>query len=271
MCVCTWRVEQRKSVVVANKSNNNMNPEETPATMDVMQTYKSMSSPEGKEKRLRSSNAPPLPIKAAIDNMPSEYDPPLDYTFMNLECLQECLTQDPRTDKIIGTTPRKPSIEETEAEVNEKPKKKTNALRLSNNNLGEEIWDELEPICSKMVCDLSDIEWMDLSYNQLSTIDNRLPDLFPNCKVLYLHGNQLSKMTDIDKLSRMRHLRRVTLHGNPLAESTLGYRPLVISKLPPSLNTLDFSGVSGEDRMLAEYNPYPKRKKKKKKVADWKL
>lgn len=241
------------------------NTSETPAApVDVMQTYKAMSSPDSKEKRLRSSVVPLLSIKAAIDNKPSEFCAPIDFTFHDLSCLTECLTQDPTNEKNIGDTTAR---SEEEEESTERPKIKSNALRFSNNNLGDEIWEELEPICSKLVCNLSDVEWMDLSFNSLTTIDNRLPELFPNCKVLYLHGNKLAQMNDVKKLSNMRQLRTVTLHGNPLAENTDGYRPIAISNLPSTVKTLDYTGISAQDLQLAKYNPN-KKKKKKKKVAD---
>lgn len=241
------------------------NTSETPAApVDVMQTYKAMSTTDSREKRLRSSvQQPLLSIKAAIDNKPSGFCAPVDFTFHDLTCLTECLTQDPTNEKNIGDT----TARSEDAETTERPKIKSNALRFSNNNLGDEIWGELEPICSKLVCKLSDVEWIDLSFNSLTTIDNRLPDLFPNCKVLYLHGNQLAQMNDVKKLSNMQQLRTVTLHGNPLSENTDGYRPIAISNLPSTVKTLDYTGISAQDLQLAKYNPM-KKKKKKKKVSD---
>ena len=76
-------------------------------------------------------------------------------------------------------------------------------------------------------------------------------------------------MSDVAKLGKLKQLRSVTLHGNPLTEgSGAGYRYTTISKLPSSLKSLDFSGVSKTDHMVAEFNPFPKPRKKKKKKDD---
>jgi len=239
--------------------------EPTGVPVDAMKTYNAMPSPTSKEKRLRSSVTQPLlSIKAAIDNKPSAFCAPVDFTFHDLTCLTECLTQEPTNEKNIGDTTARTEEEESA----ERPKMKANALRFSNNLLGDEIWSELETVCSKIVCNFSDVEWMDLSFNALTTIDKRLPDLFPNCKVLYLHGNQLTQMNDVKKLASMRQLRTVTLHGNPLAENTDGYRPTAISNLPATVKTLDYTVITAQDILLAQYNPNKKKKKRKKKVAD---
>ena len=74
---------------------------------------------------------------------------------------------------------------------------------------------------------------------------------YPNLKVLYLHGNSIEKISEIDKLSNLQHLRTLTLHGNPIEEDINGYRQLVISKLP-QLRHFDFSAVTKQDRANAQ-------------------
>lgn len=43
------------------------------------------------------------------------------------------------------------------------------------------------------------LEWLDLSYNYLQTIDKELLS-FPNLKTLYLHGNYVSNLEEARKL-----------------------------------------------------------------------
>ena len=68
--------------------------------------------------------------------------------------------------------------------------------------------------------------------------------------MLYLHGNSIEKISEIDKLSKLHYLRTLTLHGNPIEEDVSGYRQHVISKLP-QLKNLDFSAVTKQDRASA--------------------
>lgn len=70
-------------------------------------------------------------------------------------------------------------------------------------------------------------------------------------KVLYLHGNSIDKISEIDKLSSLRSLRTLTLHGNPIEEDVSGYRQYVVSKLP-QLKQFDFSAVTKQDRASAK-------------------
>ena len=87
---------------------------------------------------------------------------------------------------------------------------------------------------------------------------------YKNLKVLYLHGNGIEKISEVDKLSSLPCLRSITLHGNPIEDSRKGYRQYVLSKLP-LLKTFDFSGVTKSDRACAEgWSQMYKGKKKKK-------
>lgn len=42
-------------------------------------------------------------------------------------------------------------------------------------------------------------------------------------RVLYLHGNGIWNLSEIDKLGELQHLHTITLHGNAI-ETTKGYR-----------------------------------------------
>ena len=68
--------------------------------------------------------------------------------------------------------------------------------------------------------------------------------------MLYLHGNNIRRAAEIDKLSELLRLRSLTLHGNPV-ESLDDYRMCVLAKLPQLMN-IDFSAVTKQDRRSIE-------------------
>lgn len=87
--------------------------------------------------------------------------------------------------------------------------------------------------------------------------------------MLYLHGNNIGRIAEVDKLSSLSRLKSLALHGNPI-EVTPGYRHYVLSRLP-QLQTFDFGGITKADRATAETWTKmigPKQKPKKKKVSE---
>lgn len=87
--------------------------------------------------------------------------------------------------------------------------------------------------------------------------------------MLYLHGNNVDKISEVDKLSELPHLKSLALHGNPI-EGTPGYRHYVLSRVP-QLQTVDFSGVTKADRATADTWKRmiaPRRKNKKQSRED---
>ncbi|KAJ7983798.1 hypothetical protein DPEC_G00371290 [Dallia pectoralis] len=69
-------------------------------------------------------------------------------------------------------------------------------------------------------------------------------------RVLYLHGNSIGKLSEVDKLGVLPFLHTLTLHGNTV-ENDGGYRGYVIAALP-YLKTLDFSAVTRQERIMAQ-------------------
>ena len=57
--------------------------------------------------------------------------------------------------------------------------------------------------------------WLDLSFNQLTDIDEALLDL-PNLRVLYLHANEIREGAPIRRLGKLKQLTNLTIHGNPI-------------------------------------------------------
>ena len=131
--------------------------------------------------------------------------------------------------------------------INEEPRggldKKSKSIRLSNNKLT--CIEGFDSVLHHIMHSPQDTVWIDLSFNHLTTIDEILIK-YPNVRVLYLHANNITSLSQIDKLSALTHLRNLTLHGNPVEQSK-GYRSHIISKLP-QLKHLDFSAITKQDR-----------------------
>jgi Leucine-rich repeat (LRR) protein len=103
------------------------------------------------------------------------------------------------------------------------------------------------------------IQWLDLSFNKLQRLDENIISYFPNLTTLYLHSNQLSKLSHLKKLSGLSHLKSLTLYGNPLEENK-HYRNYVLY-LFPELQQLDFSVITAGQREQVTVDiiglPYP--------------
>ncbi|XP_027901246.1 leucine-rich repeat-containing protein 51 isoform X1 [Xiphophorus couchianus] len=121
------------------------------------------------------------------------------------------------------------------------------SLRLSNNSIIDLC--DLHQTVSHFLAEPSSLAWLDLSFNKLSHIDKVLCELH-GLRVLYLHGNNISTLSEVDRLGVLPHLHSVTLHGNPI-ETNKTYRNRVISALP-QLKTMDFSAVTQQERVLAK-------------------
>lgn len=72
---------------------------------------------------------------------------------------------------------------------------------------------------------------------------------FEGLKSLYLHGNKLIDVGEVDKLAKLKNLQALTIHGNPI-ETVNGCRHYILAKLP-LLKHLNFSGISKADRATA--------------------
>jgi len=93
------------------------------------------------------------------------------------------------------------------------------------------------------------LQWLDLSFNQLLTIE---PDLLRllNLKALYLHGNCIKSLPSVERLRKLPKLLILTLNGNPIESSKL-YRSYVIGSLP-GLKSLDHSTITADETQSAQ-------------------
>lgn len=87
--------------------------------------------------------------------------------------------------------------------------------------------------------------------------------------MLYFHANNVSKLSEVDKLGSLAKLRTLALHGNPI-ENSEGYKQYIISRIP-QLKTLDFATIIRSDRVTADVwknMVTPKKSKSPKKATD---
>eukprot|EP01041_Mallomonas_annulata_P003309 gene3309-6551_t len=156
----------------------------------------------------------------------------LDLTFRDISCesdLQSCLEDQLKLRENSGS--RSPSKRAVRDDVK--------AVKLSNNNIAD-ICDIVSPITNCLF--ISNIAWLDLSVNNIQSINSATASLFPNLTTLYLHGNQISKLSEFRKLNAFPHLKSVTFFGNPVEEHK-HYRNMVLFCCP-NLIQLDFSTIT---------------------------
>ncbi|KAK6485921.1 leucine-rich repeat-containing protein 51 [Huso huso] len=166
-------------------------------------------------------------------NKDTMYAPPLDLSFKCINSMTGTMAEEPRTGlRRLQHTPE--------------GKVCSRVLRLNNNILPD--LSGFNEAIDHFIKDTSQLSWIDLSFNDLSTIDNVLTQ-YKNLRVLYLHGNSIITLGEVDKLVALPNLLSLTLHGNPM-ENEKGYRNYVMSALP-QLKTLDFSAVTKQDRVAA--------------------
>lgn len=105
-----------------------------------------------------------------------------------------------------------------------------------------------ESLAHKVLDDPTNLSWLDLSFNEIEQIGDDIIN-FPNLKIFYLHGNNISNINDVVKLKKLQTLRSLTLHGNPI-ENLPYYRGYIVHILP-QLSALDFSAVLSAERKRA--------------------
>ncbi|XP_069003903.1 leucine-rich repeat-containing protein 51 [Embiotoca jacksoni] len=159
--------------------------------------------------------------------------PPVDLSFKNITSLTDAWTKEPTR----GLRPLKRNSEN---------KCRSHSLRLSNNNITD--LHDLQRTVNHFLAEPSSLTWLDLSFNKIIHIDQVLCEL-RDLRVLYLHGNSICVLSEVDRLGKLPHLQSITLHGNVI-ETNKAYRNRVISVLP-QLKTMDFSAVTRQERELA--------------------
>ncbi|XP_035010269.1 leucine rich repeat containing 51 [Hippoglossus stenolepis] len=161
------------------------------------------------------------------------YGAPVDLSHKRICCLGDTWIEEPRS----GLRPLK---------INSEKKYKSRSLRLNNNNISDLC--DLQMSVSHFLAEPLQLAWLDLSFNRITHIDHVLCEL-RELRVLYLHGNSLFILSEVDRLGALPHLLTITLHGNTIEDNPV-YRSRVIAALP-QLKTMDFSAVTRHDRVMA--------------------
>mmetsp|Transcript_6599 Transcript_6599/g.23290 ORF Transcript_6599/g.23290 Transcript_6599/m.23290 type:complete len:188 (-) Transcript_6599:62-625(-) len=167
-----------------------------------------------------------------------EVGPPIDWSFKELSSLEETLSTEPNSGVPKGSA---------SGSLPSGTMANSNSLRVSNNDIG--TLEKLVEVAEATLDDPSQLAWLDASHCGLTSVEPVLLR-FPQLKVLYLHGNNITKLSEVTKLGQLANLQKLTLHGNPMEELP-NYRLHVLTTIP-KLRSLDFSAVTKLDRDKAE-------------------
>ncbi|XP_041734840.1 leucine rich repeat containing 51 [Coregonus clupeaformis] len=162
------------------------------------------------------------------------YGAPVDLSFKCLSSMTDALMEEPNQ----GLRPLKRNAEK---------KFCSRSLRLNNNMITD--LSGFNNTVSAFLSEPSQLAWVDLSFNDISHVDSVLVEL-KELRVLYLHGNSICNLSEVDKLGVLPFLHTLTLHGNTM-ENEGSYRGYVIAALP-HLKRLDFSTVTRQERIMAK-------------------
>ncbi|KAK9961770.1 hypothetical protein ABG768_007170 [Culter alburnus] len=157
---------------------------------------------------------------------------PVDFSFKELNTIPDILSDMPNP----GARPLKRDSEQ---------KFLSRTLRLSNNFISD--FSGLTDTISALFAEPTRLAWLDLSFNEIRHIDPVLTQL-KELRLLYLHGNYISKLSEVDKLAVLPSLHTITLHGNPIVTEP-DYRAHLIATLP-HVKMIDFSAVTKQERQL---------------------
>ncbi|CAD8168750.1 unnamed protein product [Paramecium pentaurelia] len=89
------------------------------------------------------------------------------------------------------------------------------------------------------------LRWIDLSYNQLTTLDYNFKEL-PHLQSLYLNFNQIKEINELKQLSHLQELKSLKIYGNPI-EQIINFRLYIIDVLP-QLKRIDSVLISKKER-----------------------
>lgn len=124
----------------------------------------------------------------------------------------------------------------------------TVAVKLNNNQI-ESLSDLPQALESVMYDPVGRLQWLDLSFNLLSSVEASLLR-YPGLKALYLHGNRIKSLPNVERLRNLPKLISLTMNGNPVENKKI-YRAYIIGALP-NLRSLDHATIA-EDELERAY------------------
>ena len=137
--------------------------------------------------------------------------------------------------------------------IKKKQTEEIKAIRMANNFICN-LQILISPFCSML--DTSKVTWLDVSFNQIETLDPLIFEHFPNISALYLQANKISKLSEIRKLEKFQRLKSIAIFGNPVEEHK-HYRNYVLYYCK-SLTNFDMSPVTKSERQMVQYlSPKP--------------
>lgn len=195
----------------------------------------------------------PLPIRIV-----------LDYYLKEMNTCADLANEEPRPAesfafKMPGAEDGKGSPSDTDGEGldakkrNERKlrtRKETVAIRLNNNFL-QTVADLPRVLTHLNLVPRfeTNLMWLDLSFNQLTKIDKEILE-FKALKILYLHGNKIEKLSQVEKLAGLTNLEKLTINANPELEKQKIYRRFTAGALP-QIRSLDQTCVTKEENRAA--------------------
>jgi U2 small nuclear ribonucleoprotein A' len=89
-----------------------------------------------------------------------------------------------------------------------------------------------------------------LANNRVSRIAGDCFDVLPQLMSVTLTGNKIEKLVDLEPLTKLKTLERLSLLDNPVTK-VKHYRPYMINKCGKSLRILDFNKIKDKERKAA--------------------
>lgn len=89
-----------------------------------------------------------------------------------------------------------------------------------------------------------------LANNRIARIAADCFDTIPNLESVVMTGNKLEKLVDLEPLTKLKKLERLSLMDNPVTK-VKHYRPYMIHKCGKTLRILDFNRIKDKERKAA--------------------
>lgn len=185
-----------------------------------------------------NSHSPDLLYQHPVSGKPK--NPPLEPDQNAVAYLRDLVVPDSAADATSTNPGERDALENSTSLA---ARLNTASVRICNNRIASLAG--LDRVLWHVMDDPRQTYWLDASCNALVSVGDLLLS-FPNLRVLYLHGNQITSLADVLKLAKLQHLEKLTLHGNPIAELP-NYKMMVCAHLP-KLRSLDFSTITKLDR-----------------------
>lgn len=142
---------------------------------------------------------------------------PLDFSFYRIQKLKKVSDNSPRVNRLGKEPPMRYGLYISRS------------LWLSYNEIF--CLQNLYDLTRRTMLYPEKLTWIDLSSNKIKHVDDNIFTQFPNLAILYLHNNEMEEFLSVFFLKKVKSLRCLTLHRNPLAQIA-EYRAVTIAMVP---------------------------------------